>query len=219
MGRGLGPASTGKPRGDLLRPHEPHPGTTVRVKEGHWKSKYDGMRGTVERRGGHTRLWTCASRTGGWSFSASTSWTRPKPGRAARTARHGNPTVVGLPPRGLRLAYGWTSAALRSRPVRAASAANGGPLRGCSARQAACPSRTPCRAGCAPASPTSRDGRGPRTAGCRPIAGSRPCSGTPLRKKGLAVLAAGPRLCRVDVCRLHDQGGRLLPFHCVYLAG
>jgi len=26
---------------------------TVRVKEGHWKSKYDGMRGAVERRWGH----------------------------------------------------------------------------------------------------------------------------------------------------------------------
>jgi hypothetical protein len=37
-----------------LQSHEPYPGVTVRVKPGHWKSKYDGMRGTVERRWGHT---------------------------------------------------------------------------------------------------------------------------------------------------------------------
>ena len=36
-----------------MQSHEPYPGVTVRVKEGHWKSKFDGMRGTVERRWGH----------------------------------------------------------------------------------------------------------------------------------------------------------------------
>lgn len=36
-----------------MQPHEPHPGMAVRVKEGVWKSKYSGMRGTVERRWGH----------------------------------------------------------------------------------------------------------------------------------------------------------------------
>jgi hypothetical protein len=36
-----------------LHSHEPHPGMLVRVKEGHWKSRYDGMRGTVEHRWGN----------------------------------------------------------------------------------------------------------------------------------------------------------------------
>jgi len=36
-----------------LQSHEPHPGMTVRVKAGHWKFKFDGMRGTVEHRWGH----------------------------------------------------------------------------------------------------------------------------------------------------------------------
>ena len=38
---------------NLLESHEPYPGLTVRVKEGHWKSKFSGMRGTVEHRWGH----------------------------------------------------------------------------------------------------------------------------------------------------------------------
>jgi hypothetical protein len=33
--------------------HEVRPGMKVRVKEGHWKSQYDGMSGTVERWWGH----------------------------------------------------------------------------------------------------------------------------------------------------------------------
>ncbi len=53
MWRGRVPASTGNCAGDRLQSHEPYPGVTVRVKAGHWKSKYDGMRGTVERRWGH----------------------------------------------------------------------------------------------------------------------------------------------------------------------
>jgi hypothetical protein len=53
MGGGTGPASTGNRGGNLLQSHEPHPGMTVRVKAGHWKSKFDGMRGTVEQRWGH----------------------------------------------------------------------------------------------------------------------------------------------------------------------
>ena len=32
----------------LLQPHEARLGMVVRVKEGHWKSRFDGMRGTVE---------------------------------------------------------------------------------------------------------------------------------------------------------------------------
>jgi hypothetical protein len=40
--------------GNRLQYYEPHPGVTVRVKAGHRKSKFDGMRGTVERRWGHT---------------------------------------------------------------------------------------------------------------------------------------------------------------------
>ena len=42
-----------KMRGHLLRSHEARTGITVRVQEGHWKSKYDGMRGTVEHKWGH----------------------------------------------------------------------------------------------------------------------------------------------------------------------
>jgi hypothetical protein len=37
----------------MMRPHEPHPGMPVRVKERHWKSEFGGMLGTVERRWGH----------------------------------------------------------------------------------------------------------------------------------------------------------------------
>jgi hypothetical protein len=37
----------------LLRSQEARTGITVRVKEEHWKSKYDGMRGTVEHKWGH----------------------------------------------------------------------------------------------------------------------------------------------------------------------
>ena len=33
--------------------HEAQTGITVRVKMGHWKSRYDGMRGTVEHKWGH----------------------------------------------------------------------------------------------------------------------------------------------------------------------
>jgi hypothetical protein len=38
---------------DLLQPHEARTGITVRVKEGHWKSKFGGMVGTVEHKWGH----------------------------------------------------------------------------------------------------------------------------------------------------------------------
>jgi hypothetical protein len=38
---------------NLLQSHEAQPGVTVRVKQAHWKSKYSGMRGTVEHRWGH----------------------------------------------------------------------------------------------------------------------------------------------------------------------
>ena len=37
---------------NLLQSHEARKGITVRVKEGHWKSKFGGMRGTVEQRWG-----------------------------------------------------------------------------------------------------------------------------------------------------------------------
>jgi hypothetical protein len=40
-------------RGNLLQSHEVRTGITVRVQEGQWKSKYDGMRGTVEHKWGH----------------------------------------------------------------------------------------------------------------------------------------------------------------------
>lgn len=39
---------------NLLQSYEAHPGVTVRVKQAHWKSKYSGMRGTVEHRWGHS---------------------------------------------------------------------------------------------------------------------------------------------------------------------
>jgi hypothetical protein len=38
---------------NLLQAHEARTGITVRVKEGHWKSGYNGMRGTVEHKWGH----------------------------------------------------------------------------------------------------------------------------------------------------------------------
>jgi len=38
---------------DLLQSQEARTGITVRVQEGHWKSKFGGMRGTVEHRWGH----------------------------------------------------------------------------------------------------------------------------------------------------------------------
>jgi hypothetical protein len=37
----------------LLRSQEARTGITVRVQEGHWKSKFGGMRGTVEHKWGH----------------------------------------------------------------------------------------------------------------------------------------------------------------------
>jgi hypothetical protein len=53
VGAGKGSGLDRKRRGDRLQSHEPYPGVTVRVKAGHWKSKFDGMRGTVEHRWGH----------------------------------------------------------------------------------------------------------------------------------------------------------------------
>ena len=53
VGAGKGSGLDRKRWGDRLQSHEPYPGVTVRVKAGHWKSKFDGMRGTVERRWGH----------------------------------------------------------------------------------------------------------------------------------------------------------------------
>jgi hypothetical protein len=38
---------------DLLQSQEARTGITVRVQEGHWKSKFGGMLGTVEHRWGH----------------------------------------------------------------------------------------------------------------------------------------------------------------------
>jgi hypothetical protein len=38
---------------NLLQAYEAHTGITVRVKEGHWKSKFSGMLGTVEHSWGH----------------------------------------------------------------------------------------------------------------------------------------------------------------------
>jgi hypothetical protein len=38
---------------NLLQAHEARTGITVRVKEGHWKSKFSGMVGVVEHRWGH----------------------------------------------------------------------------------------------------------------------------------------------------------------------
>jgi hypothetical protein len=38
---------------DLLQSQEARTGITVRVQEGHWKSKFGGMRGTVEHKWGH----------------------------------------------------------------------------------------------------------------------------------------------------------------------
>ena len=38
---------------NLLQSHEARRGITVRVQEGHWKSRFSGMRGTVEHRWGH----------------------------------------------------------------------------------------------------------------------------------------------------------------------
>ena len=42
-----------KIREHLLRSHEARTGITVRVKQQHWKSKFGGMRGTVETCFGH----------------------------------------------------------------------------------------------------------------------------------------------------------------------
>ena len=36
-----------------MQSHEARTGITVRVKQGHWKSTFDGMRGTVEHKWGH----------------------------------------------------------------------------------------------------------------------------------------------------------------------
>ena len=36
-----------------MQSQEARAGITVRVKEGHWKSKFNGMRGTVEHKWGH----------------------------------------------------------------------------------------------------------------------------------------------------------------------
>jgi hypothetical protein len=36
-----------------LKSYEAYTGITVQVKEKHWKSKFDGMRGTVEHKWGH----------------------------------------------------------------------------------------------------------------------------------------------------------------------
>jgi hypothetical protein len=36
-----------------MRSHEARTGITVRVKKGHWKSRFSGMRGTVQHRWGH----------------------------------------------------------------------------------------------------------------------------------------------------------------------
>jgi hypothetical protein len=39
-----------------MQSHEPHPGMlvrVVRVREGHWKSRFGGMLGVVEQRWGH----------------------------------------------------------------------------------------------------------------------------------------------------------------------
>ena len=48
MGWGTGPASTGNGGVTLLQSHEPHPAMTVRVKEGHWKSKLEAVADDVE---------------------------------------------------------------------------------------------------------------------------------------------------------------------------
>jgi hypothetical protein len=37
----------------VLESQEARPGVAVRVKDGHWKSEFGGMRGTVEHRWGH----------------------------------------------------------------------------------------------------------------------------------------------------------------------
>ena len=37
----------------LMQSHELYAGVVVRVKEGHWKSKFDGMMGVVEHKWGH----------------------------------------------------------------------------------------------------------------------------------------------------------------------
>ena len=36
-----------------MEPYDARRGTLARVREGHWKSRFDGMRGTVEHRWGH----------------------------------------------------------------------------------------------------------------------------------------------------------------------
>ena len=38
---------------NLLQSHEAHTGLTVQVKEENWKSRFSGMRGTVEHKWGH----------------------------------------------------------------------------------------------------------------------------------------------------------------------
>ncbi len=85
VGAGTGSGLDRKRCGDGLQSHEPYPGVTVRVKAGHWKSKFDGMRGTWSTGGAipTTRRWTCALRTDGWCCSGSTSWKRRKPRRTA----------------------------------------------------------------------------------------------------------------------------------------
>ncbi len=52
-GRGRLPAQLGNYGVNLLESQEARTGMTVRVKEGHWKSRFSGMRGTVEHRWGH----------------------------------------------------------------------------------------------------------------------------------------------------------------------
>jgi hypothetical protein len=53
LGWGRPPAQLGNHGVNLLEAHEAHMGITVRVKEGHWKSRFSGMRGTVMHRWGH----------------------------------------------------------------------------------------------------------------------------------------------------------------------
>ena len=47
------PAQLGNHGVSLLESHEARMGIRVRVKEGHWKSRFSGMRGTVQHRWGH----------------------------------------------------------------------------------------------------------------------------------------------------------------------
>jgi len=52
-GWGRLPAQLGNYGVNLLESRDVRTGITVRVKEGHWKSRFSGMRGTVEHRWGH----------------------------------------------------------------------------------------------------------------------------------------------------------------------